>query len=478
MSAPHGAANHAIAALASIEGRISLAAIAVAACLGHLVALGGPQALAPFMAVMAVGTIALRPHLGAYLYLALTPLIVGVPRGALIPIVRPNEALLALILAALATRALVVLARGERCQLPWDRNDAALILLATFGSIVPLLLRYGRGLPVSIDDLLYAMVFWKYYLVYRVFRTSVSTPRQIAACLWVAMASAAFVALIAILQVLDLFGVPAFLAAHYDDPFAGSGDTASGRGTSTIASSFGVADVMAMSLAMVLAWLPGARRRRPILLGAGLLFVAGGVVSGQVSGLIGLVVAVLTVGFVTGRLTRIIAGTVPAACILALLFWTVIAERLKGFDEPAGLPSSWVGRLDNLKRFIWPELTSGLNWIIGVRPAARLPAPEPWRDWVFIESGYVWLIWTGGLPLLIAFLVVAWFAFWDLRRMIRTPVDPGGVAACAGVAGLATIATLMLLDPHLTMRGGADLFFPLLALGLLARPPASPRSPS
>jgi hypothetical protein len=478
MSGSGRAAAPATAVVAPIQAWAALAAVGAAAILGAAVALGGLQALAPVVALIIVGTIALRPHLGAYLYLALTPLIVGMPRGDLIPIVRPNEALLALILAALGIRALIVLARGERFRLPWDRIDIALILLATFGSIVPLLLRYGRGLPISADDLLYALVFWKYYLAYRVFRTTISTPPQIAVCLWVATASAALVALIAILQVLDLFGVPAFLAAHYDDPFAGSGDTTSGRGTSTIANSFGVADVMAMSVAMVLAWLPVAPRQRPILLGAGTLFVAGGIVAGQFSGMIGLLVAVLTVGFVTGRLARGIAWIIPVIGIIAVLFWPVIGERLKGFEGPAGLPSSWVGRLDNLERFIWPELTSGFNWVIGVRPAARLPAPEPWRDWVFIESGYVWLIWTGGLPLLIAFLGFAWLAFQDLRRTIRTTVGPSVVAASAGAAGLATIVALMPLDPHLTMRGGADLFCPLLALGLVGVPPASPRASS
>ena len=260
MSAPHRAADHAVAAVAVLEARGALAALAVAATIGPLAALGGLRALAGGLALAVVGVIALRPHFGAYLYVAVTPLIVGMPRGDLVPIVRPNEALLALILAALAARALVIIARDGRYRLTSDRMDLALILLATFGSIVPLLLRYGRGLPISTDDLLYAMVFWKYYLVYRVFRTTITTTSQVAVCLWLAMASAALVALVAILQVLNLFGVPALLAAFYDDPFTGSGGADTGRGTSTIANSFGLADVMAMSLAMVLAWSLGTGR--------------------------------------------------------------------------------------------------------------------------------------------------------------------------------------------------------------------------
>jgi hypothetical protein len=41
------------------------------------------------------------------------------------------------------------------------------------------------------------------------------------------------------------------------------------------------------------------------------------------------------------------------------------------------------------------------------------------------------------------------------------------VTATAAGAGTLMIVVLMMLDPHLTVRGSADLFFPLVALSVI-----------
>jgi hypothetical protein len=168
----------------------------------------------------------------------------------------------------------------------------------------------------------------------------------------------------------------------------------------------------------------------------------------------------------TGRIGRLLMIGLPMLALAAAVLWPVLATRLSGFESAAGLPPSWLGRLDNLQRFVLPELTSGLNWLLGVRPSARLPAPESWREWVYIESGYAWLLWIGGIPFLLAFLAFAVVALRDLTPLARERTDAVGVAASAAVAAVFSMAVLMLFDPHLTMRGGADLLFPLLAMSL------------
>jgi hypothetical protein len=449
--------------LRSADAAFLVATAASAVLAVPLVAVAGTKAVLAFFALAAVIIVAARPHWGAYLYLLATPLIVGIARGDSLPI-RPNEALLGLIAIALAARIVALSLRGEASRVTIGRVERALMLMALCASVVPLAVRYGRGLPISADDLLYAVVLWKYVVVYRVFREAVRLPRQVAVCLWLSLASAAIVATVAILQVMNLFGVPEFLFAYYDDPFGSASGAGTDRGTSTIASSFGVADVMAINLAVVLAMLAAGHPRRGLLLAAGALFILGCIATGQFSGLIGLAIVAGSVTAMATRTRLRLAWVVPGAALAGVALWPVIAERLRGFDTLAGLPPSWVGRLNNLQQIVWPELFGGWNWVFGVRPAARIAAPEPWREWIFIESGYTWLMWTGGVPLLLAFGVFVGSASTELRRVIRDAGGPVVVAAVSSVAWLVAMSVLMLLDPHLTMRGAADLFFPLLAL--------------
>ena len=63
-----------------------------------------------------------------------------------------------------------------------------------------------------------------------------------------------------------------------------------------------------------------------------------------------------------------------------------------------------------------------------------------------------------------AFALFIWTVQHNLRQIIRVRRDAAGIAATVSLSWVVTMTVLMLLDPHLTMRGAADLFFPLLAL--------------
>jgi hypothetical protein len=443
--------------------------LGLAVVAGPLVGVAGEWALPGAIVSIVCLAVAMRPQIGAYLYLLIAPLIIGITRGSIIPFVRVSEGLLLLILAASGARIIVDCMLDRAQRLVFSQIDLALTLLALTSSVIPLLMRFGRELPISNDDLLYAFVLWKYYLIYRLFRYAVTTAAQIKACLVFAMISSALVALIAVLQVRGLFGVQELLWTYYDRPFEGLPGLVTDRGTSTVASSFGMADMMAMCLAIALVWIPAQPMACKLVLSAAAgVFVVGCLVSGQFSGVIGLGVAVLTVGIVTGRMRQLVIASIPLTLAASVFLWPVIEKRLSDFRSPTGLPRSWLARLDNLERFVWPELISGPNWLVGIRPSARIPAPEAWREWVYIESGYAWLLWTGGLPMLAAFIWFVWITFRALAEVVHDGRNPMRIAAVASTAGLAIIVTLMLFDPHLTMRGAADLFFPLLALSFTA----------
>jgi hypothetical protein len=404
------------------------------------------------------------PMFGACLFLGLTPLIVGIARGAVSGVLRPNELLLLLLAAALGVR-IVLLALCQRYRLPrFDRMDLLILGLIATGSLMPLAWLMLRGLTPTQDDILYAAVFCKYYVLYRIFRGAVVTPRQVGFCLLVSLATGAIVGALAILQVSGLFGVAEFLHRTYDQPFEADTGVMVERGTSTIASAFGLADVMMMNLIIALHMLHRGLRPRVLLGGAAAVFVFGAVAAGEISGYIGLLVTVLAYGVVTRTLHRLLPAGLAGLGVVVIPLWSVVGTRLSGFSRSSGVPSSWTSRWENLSRFFLPPLFDENGWILGVQPAARVPAPENWRVFVYIESGYMWLLWTGGIPLLIAYFTFLALGMRSLRRVVRARSDAVGTAAMVCLCYIVTLLVLTMFDPHLTLRGTADLFFPLLAM--------------
>lgn len=460
----------AISRVAAPTPPVTAVALALALVGGVLLLTAPALAIPALAAGYLVVAVYFHPPLAAYTLIALTPLIAGIDRGSAIPVLRPNEALLLLVAAPFALRALARVMSGH-VALRVTTLDWSIVALAVTSSVLPLAWMAARRHNITSDDVLYALTLWKYLGLYALIRVSVRTEREVRRCLWISMGAAAIVAVIGILQALGLAGVPA-LMAHYFSPTGDASAIEAGRGTSTLGSAFSMADIMTFNLAISTGLLVRGHRRRPLLLALSLLFVLGALGSGQFSGAIGLVVGLVTVGWLTRTLTRGAVASIPAIIAAGVVMQPVLAKRLSGFHTSAGLPSSWVSRLDNLRRFFWPQLAH-YNWILGVRPSARVPAPhaEWWRDWVWIESGHTWLLWNGGVPLLLSYVAFVWTAVKRSAALARARVDAVGVAAIAACTAVVVMTVLTTFDPHLTLRGSADLLFVLLALTF-----AAPRS--
>jgi hypothetical protein len=422
------------------------------------------------LAPVAVGLIVIgyaRPPWAAYLVLAATPLTAGISRGVSIPLLRPHEALGLLLGIGVALRALVQWQAGHRLPLRLTGIDVAILAVAVTSSLLPLLWMAARGLPPTVEDLLYAAKIWKFYGLFVLVRASICTERQVMRCLQVTVAACAVTAVVAMLQSLQIAGVPQLLSQIY-----GTDENLfprEGRGTSTLGSSIAVGDVMAFNLAICATWLLRGRGPRPFLAGLAVLFAFGGLASGQFSGLIALGVVVFAIAIVTGHARRMLLATVPIALIGAVIMWPVVKARIADFDISTGLPQSWTVRYDNLRLFVWPQVFSGENWLFGVRPSSRIAVDVAWGPYIFIESGHTWLLWTGGVPFFLAFLLFTWVAVRTTATIARSRRGPVGVAASASFASLLALFVLMSFDPHITLRGAADLLFSLLALATAVR---------
>lgn len=412
-----------------------------------------------------------RPAVAAYVLIIATPLTAGIDRGLLIPLLRPNEALALLVGGALFLRWLpnVLAHRPQKIRL--RITDATILAMALTSSVLPLLWMLIRGKDITMDDVLYALTLWKYYGLFLIVRASVRSERQISRCLALSMVSAAIVAIIAILQSLKLFGVPQLLS-HYYAAFGDTGALQISRGSSTLSLPVAVADLMTFNIALAWGWLSRDHGHRGLLYGTMTLFVLGTLASGQFSGAIALVLCAIALAFIAGR-ARPLVASVPMALVASIALRPVILNRLRGFSSPEGLPESWVGRLDNLRSYFWPELFSNFNFVLGVRPSARVLTAQPWRGYVWIESGYTWLLWAGGIPFLLSFLYFLWENIRTTLARARRRMDAVGVAATGSCVSLVIVGVLMMFDPHLTYRGSGDLLFTLLALATSGIPPSS-----
>ncbi|HEV7963913.1 MAG TPA: lipid II flippase MurJ [Actinoplanes sp.] len=432
------------AAIGAVLGRNPLAAVVVVAGLG-------------------VGAwVFARPAVAAYLIIFLTPLTAGIDRGTVLPVLRPNEALAVVVGAALAVRWIVLLRTGGVRMPRLNKLDGALAGLAVCSSIVPLLMMLARRREIGADDLQYTIVLWKYLAVYAIVRFSVSTAKQAYRCLALSMASAAIVSVVGILQSLDLFGVPKLLGTLWA-PFGVERTLAIGRGSSTLALAAAVADLAILNLAIAVGLLLRGAKHRMLLGLVVLVCVFGTLGAGEFSTVIGLLVAMAAL-IIVSKATRVFGYAIPLLLVAGVVMWPVIQTRLLGFQSASGLPDSWIVRLRNLNTYFWPELGAHGNWLLGVRPSARVPASHEEFGFVWIESGYTWLLWGGGIPLLGAYV---YFVVVALRKAAAAARRGTGALATIGltlVAVLAADVVLMIFDPHLTYRGAADAMFGLLAM--------------
>jgi hypothetical protein len=200
-----------------------------------------------------------------------------------------------------------------------------------------------------------------------------------------------------------------------------------------------------------------------VLAAAAVLMVFGSLSAGEFSSIIGLVIGGVCIAIVSGS-QRLLGLFAAATAVGVVVLWPVINQRLLGFQSASGLPSSWTGRLYNLRTYYWPTLFSDWNWVLGVRPSARVVVPSQAAGYVWIESGYSWLVWGGGIPLLGTFAYFAVVTARSAWQAARTGRDARSVAGIAVFTAVIVIVLLMSFDPHLTYRGSSDEFFFLIAL--------------
>ncbi len=430
---------------------------------GILAASYGARGLGAVLGVLIgaglIAAAAYRPIFATYLYLGTLPIIAGIGRGAWLPLVRPNEALLVLLLAGAGLGAYLRYCRGDAVPVrphPLDGPLAMFVVMATAWPVASLML---RGHTPALSDLAAVLPICKLVAIYLLVRFTVSTEAQLVRCLRLIVWSGALVAVIAILQTIGVGPVVAVLEAVWS-PDVTSAAIAE-RGTTTLSSPIATGDYIIFSLVLVICCGTRGVLDRRERLGLGLVLAAGVLASGQFSTWISAVVACVLILWRFPELRRRAWRFLPMIPIVFAIGAPAVLSRMEGIADH-GVPVSWLGRWDNLSSFYLPRFDF-LNILIGVSPNSVLEAPERWRDVIYLEGGYLQFLWIGGIPLLLAF---AWLSVAVLRTSSQLMNKPGALGATASGLWIVWwfLLVLTVIDPHLTMRGIGDILFALMAI--------------
>ena len=446
-----------------VSRRLGLGAAGCAVAGGILAVAAGPLIALAVIGILALvgmfAAAAYRPVFATYAYLGTLPLIAGIDRGHLIPLVRPNEALLVVLLAGALIGGYFRWCRGERIPLQLNQLDLPLGVFLLASTAWPLLSMLLRGQTLTTSELAAVLPVCKLVAIYLLVRFSVSTEAQLVRCFRLIIWPGAVVAVIAIMQTLHFGPVVSMLQTVWA-PDSNPAALAE-RGSTTLASPIATGDYIIICLTLIVCCgMRGLLDRRERL-GLGLVLGAGVLATGQFSTWISAVVAAALIlwRFSTLRHSSLrFVWLVPVALAIGA---PALIGRLQGFSE-FGVPRSWIGRWSNLSDFYLPRF-GFINVLLGVSPDSVLEAPERWRDVIYLESGYLELLWVGGIPLLAAFI---WLSIVVLRRTRELMAQPGAVGAAASALWVCWwfVLILTVLDPHLTLRGTGDLLFMLIGI--------------
>jgi hypothetical protein len=414
--------------------------------------------------VAALGLLVLtawRPVTATYVYLGTLPFVGGIQRDALIPLLRPNEALLVLVTVGACAGGCARWIRGRPLALPLrplDRPLATFIVLATLWPIVSLML---RGSAPKVTELIAMLPAVKLAGLLLLVRATVQTDAQLRRCVRLIVWTAAALAGIAVLQTLSVGPVLSFLETWWEID-AGLPESST-RGTATLGNGLATGDYTLFGLALLIAAAVRGVIGRTEQLALGLILGAGLVASGQFSTWLAALVAGGILLHRIPELRRKSIRFVPAIALVLLVGAPVLLGRLQGIGGDMGVPQSWLVRWDNVSYLYLPRLAEDLGYLIGVSPDSTRLAPDIWRDIIWIESGYLQFLWIGGVPLLAAFIWLSVAVLRHAREIARRPDALGACGSCLEAAWGALII-VSVLDPHIFLRGAGDLLFSLVAL--------------
>lgn len=460
-----------VALLAAAFIVIAGAGIAVAvASPAHQAILIGSVVVAGLIAVLLLA----RPVYTAHLLILGSVFLSGLERGALIPVVRPNELFLILILAVFLARRVMT---GSNSGPGLSRIDAAFFAFALAGIVVPMMGFVWRGGAPALGDLLVMGAPLQYWVVYRLVLASATTAKDVAAVVRVLLIVSAAVAVIAIVQVLGILGVRELLDGYYSYDIKGLSafeyaQAGIGiRATSVFGGSWNTLGAyLGLSLLIALVFyldespkVPAPLSRRWLVAIIGLDGV-GLILSGSLAAGVGLIFGFALIFWHFSRsrgrssLLRLAIVLVPVVLMAWLFFQPIVGARFThqfSGNPDTIVPTTLSSRFDHWSENTWPAAQD--NLIFGLRPDTS-------DFWASEESYYFSLLLRGGALFFAGYVFLLFTVLRHLGARNRELQRTGKtIAVAAGILFL-VIAMMNISNAYFEYSAVGETLWIMLAL--------------
>lgn len=407
------------------------------------------------------------PFLVCYLLIGAIVLTSGMERGAVVPMLKPNELAL---LASVGITLLFLLTNRKGQQRGSSYFLFSFVILGIGTLFVPWATYNLRGIYLTTNDLFSLVAPLQYFLLFGIF-SSLPRNREDRYHLVVLMVVAgSIVAFIGLLQAADLSIVQYVLDRYYPSSHGSAAEEA-GRVTSLLGA-WNATGIFLMAISL-LGWgiLPAAQssRDRLLLLGAIGLSVLGLIATGSFAGMGTLAVGFVLLSVMQGRAAQAIPVLMVTAILVGLLFLVLqpiigplIEQRFDYQFSGRGGQDGWIPRtllfrFEVWREIFWPAIRENPIW--GTHPTI----PEGF-GWHAYESQYIYLLFATGL---VGFS--SWLLWWvgSCTWLIR---QFGRVTAIDRSIGTTTFALFIamsiagLTNAVFTFAGSIDYLWILLAL--------------
>lgn len=412
--------------------------------------------LAWMAALVLVGVIAIveRPMVGGLVLVVVAPIGSGIAAGVPVPLLRPSEA------AILGVGALFFLV-PLRGTVRWNHLDWAVATYA-IGSVAVGAFHEIRAGALG-EQLLDVAAPLEYLLLYRIVASTLVRPSDRSTALRLLVLSSIPMSVVGILQQLDIGPTRSFVASTTESGVFGSwGYENMPRATSLFPDwhTFGgyLAVILLVGVARVAVGIP-MRYRFETLMAMSLASAALALTQTFTS--------IFAVAFGTVLILRrqrawhLARWVLVLGAFAAAFFGSFLGQRLEeqwiGREDSGVLPQTIDYRIEVWTEQYFPVI--GKYWSIGY--GTGIP---PQIDWVYTESGYLSLLFRGGLPLLVAAGIMIAHSYRAGSRVIRRCLGDDRVLGLCGSALAAALIPMNMVWPYLTNSGLSQAFFVIIGL--------------